>query len=387
MFSSLFDLTALDPVRRRRRPFAVHAIEQRRHAGADVADHWSDDLDVAVHLLRLDVDLDEFLRVRLAPGLALAVRQQPVEARADQHDDVGVFQHRRARRARTLRMRVGQQPLAHAHRQERNAALLDQGADRVIGLRIGRALAEDDQRALGALQDIKRALDGGRRGNLSRRRVDDLDQRLRAGIRIHDLSEQLGRQIEIDAARTPRDSRADRARHANADVCGMQHAEGRLAERLGNGELVHFFVVALLQIDDLALGRAADQDHRKAVGGGVGQRSQAVEKAGRRYREADAGLFGQEAGDRRRIAGVLLVAERDDADACRLRHTAEVRDRDAGHAVDRVDAVELERIDDEMKAVRQLSLRVFRGGGRRLGFHCCVSHGDLPRNLVRCQSK
>ena len=29
----------------------------------------------------------------LAPGLALAVRQQPVEARADQHHDVGVRQH------------------------------------------------------------------------------------------------------------------------------------------------------------------------------------------------------------------------------------------------------------------------------------------------------
>ena len=32
----------------------------------------------------------------------------------------------------------------------------------VIGLRIGRALAEDDQRALGALQHVERALDGAR---------------------------------------------------------------------------------------------------------------------------------------------------------------------------------------------------------------------------------
>ncbi len=29
---------------------------------------------------------------------------------------------------------------------------------------------------------------------------------------------------------------------------------GRLAERLGDGELVHLLVVALLQVDDLALG-------------------------------------------------------------------------------------------------------------------------------------
>ena len=50
------------------------------------------------------------------------------------------------------------------------------------------------------------------------------------------------------------------------------------------------------------------------------------------------------------------MAEREDADACSLRHAAEIRDRDAGHAVDRVEAVELERIDDEVKAVRQLAL-------------------------------
>ena len=97
----------------------------------------------------------------------------------------------------------------------------------------------------------------------------------------------------------------------------------------------------------------------------MGERGQAVEEARRRHREADAGLLGQEAGDRRGIAGVLLVAERDDADARGLRHAAEVRDRDAGHAVDRVEAVELERIDDEVKAIRQLLLR-FRRWSRAL---------------------
>ena len=94
-------------------------------------------------------------------ALALAVRQQPVQAGADQHHDVGVLQHRRARGARALRMGVGQQALGHAHRQERNAALLDQRADRVIGLRVGRAFAENDQRTLGAFEDVERALDGG----------------------------------------------------------------------------------------------------------------------------------------------------------------------------------------------------------------------------------
>ncbi len=104
-------------------------------------------------------------------------------------------------------------------------------ADRVVGLRVGRAFAENDQRALGAFEHIERALDGDRRRDLRRRRIDDLDQRLRAGLGIHHLAEQLGRQIEIDAARTAGDRGADRARHADADVGGMQHAERRLAQR------------------------------------------------------------------------------------------------------------------------------------------------------------
>ena len=73
------------------------------------------------------------------------------------------------------------------------------------------------------------------------------------------------------------------------------------------------------------------------------------------------------------MAGILLVPERDDAHACGLRHAAEVRDRNAGHAVDRIEAVKLERVDDEVKAIRQLPLRFGRtricAGGARLLFH------------------
>ncbi len=206
-------------------------------------------------------------------------------------------------------MRVGEQALAHAHRQERNPALLDERADRVIGLRVGGTFAENDQRTLGVSQHFKRALDRGGSRNLGRRGVDDLDERLLARVRIHDLREEFRRQIEIDAARTAGHRRANRARDANADVGGMQHAESRLAERLGDRQLVHLFVVALLQVDDLALRRARDQDHREAVGRGVSKRRQTVEKTGRRHREADAGFFREKAGDGGGIAGVLLVPE------------------------------------------------------------------------------
>ena len=194
-------------------------------------------------------------------------------------------------------------------------------------------------------------------------------------VGIHDLAEELRRQIEIDAARTARDRGADGARDADADVGRVQHAEGRLAQRLRDGELVHLLVVALLQVDDLALGRARDEDHREAVRGGVARApSRPLRKPGAETVRQMPGFFVRIAGDGGSVAGVLLVTERDDADALGLRHAAEVGDRDAGHAVDRLDAVELERVDDKVEAVRQLRLRLV---GRR-GVHV---PGLLPERV------
>jgi hypothetical protein len=149
------------------------------------------------------------------------------------------------------------------------------------------------------------------------------------------------------------------------------------ALQVADGELVHLLIVALLQVDDFALGRARDQDHRETVGRGVGQGREPVQEAGRRHSEADAGFLGQEAGNGGRVAGVLLVPERKHADACGLCHAAEIRDRDARDPVDRIDAVELECIDDEVKAVRQLLLR-FGCGRCFFRLHCGLSHDQPP---------
>ena len=131
----------------------------------------------------------------------------------------------------------------------------------------------------------------------------------------------------------------------------MQHPEGRFAKRLGNRQLVHLFVVTLLQVDNLALARAADQNHREAVGGGIGQRCQAIEKARGRNRQANARLLRQETSRRGSIAGVLLVTKRNHAYAGRLRLAREVGDRDARQGKNRVNVVEFQGINDETKAV------------------------------------
>jgi len=60
------------------------------------------------------------------------------------------------------------------------------------------------------------------------------------------------------------------------DVLGVKDTEGGLGERLRDGQLVHLFVVALLQVDDLALGGAAlTRIIGKHIGGkAIGQRGQ-----------------------------------------------------------------------------------------------------------------
>ena len=73
-------------------------------------------------------------------------------------------------------MQVGQKALGHAHRQKRDAALFDQGADLIVGLRIRRAFAQNNQGAPGTLQQIERTPDGGGTWNLGRCRVNNLDE-------------------------------------------------------------------------------------------------------------------------------------------------------------------------------------------------------------------
>src|SRR6185503_15207946 len=63
-------------------------------------------------------------------------------------------------------------------------------------------------------------------------------------------------------------------------------------------------------------------------------------------------------GDRRGVARVLLVAERKHAQTRGLRAAGEVGDRNARQAVDRVEAVQLERVDDELKTIDSLRLCV-----------------------------
>ena len=232
--------------------------------------------------------------------------------------------------------------------------VLDERPDLRVRPRIGRALAEDRERALRRRQEVEGARDRFRRRGRGRRRVDDLDQRLLRALHVERGAQHLGRQVEIDPARAPRHGGADRPRDADADVLRAVDAVGRLGKGPGGGELIHLLVIALLQIDDRAVARPADEDHRETVGRGVGQRDEAVHEAGGRNGHADPRLLRQIPGDRRRVPGRLLVPKTDVPNPLVLRQPQEIGDRDAGHPIDRIDPVQLQRLHHQVKAVGHL---------------------------------
>ena len=77
----------------------------------------------------------------------------------------------------------------------------------------------------------------------------------------HALPNRDVRRGDIIVFRYPLDIKEDYVKratgHTDADVRDVQDTERGLAQRLGDGELVHLFIIALLQIDDLALGMSS----------------------------------------------------------------------------------------------------------------------------------
>ncbi|MGY4652726.1 hypothetical protein ACVWWN_006522 [Mycobacterium sp. URHB0021] len=85
--------------------------------------------------------------------------EQPVQARTDEHHHIGLLQGKRPGGGRRLWMIVGQQALGHRHRHVRRPRGLDKLGDLLVGLRVGGALAEHDQRSFRVGQQVDRRID------------------------------------------------------------------------------------------------------------------------------------------------------------------------------------------------------------------------------------
>ena len=196
------------------------------------------------------------------------------------------------------------------HRQERNAALFDECADLVVGLVSG-AFAENDQRTPGALQNVERALQEGT--GIS---APSLRSSPSASSRRPHRSpdEKLGRQIEIDAARTRRRRRGSpprRCRCRRRAGCGTRPCR---SWRWPTGPSLRSRPAASRRPRART---SRDQDHRKAVGRRIGQCRQPVEKAPAPTARERHQFVRKPAMLGRGVAGVLFMAERDDAEcAC-----------------------------------------------------------------------
>jgi hypothetical protein len=96
------------------------------------------------------------------------------------------------------------------------------------------------------------------------------------------LREQLGGQIEVNAAGTAGDGgtiAACNAAHRYPPRAARERRLWRVVLATANWSIL--FVVALLQIDDLTLARTADEYHRKTVVVRVGERVKPFRKARR----------------------------------------------------------------------------------------------------------
>ena len=163
----------------------------------------------------------------------------------------------RAGRHRRLRVVIGQQALGHRHRQERDTGGLDERrGSRLLGPRVGGALADHDQRPLRPGEQIQRPVDRLGRGQLARGRVDHLEQRL-PGPPAASIVAPSTRRAGPGRPRPGRPETAVRMARATPIPISSRPLDpvGGLGQLLGRGHLIELLIVALLQVDDRPVAR------------------------------------------------------------------------------------------------------------------------------------
>ena len=292
-------------------------------------------------LLRFDVHLHH-LRARRE---AAAEAEDPVEAAAEHHDDIGAGQRLRARGVRKVRVVVGQRAARHRRGDVRDAAVRQRGER---GPRIGPrgALADQEERTLGALEQVRRARDRVGIGERAR----DLGRAAQRHLLLrHLLADEVAGEVEVDAAGPARHGLAEREVDPLRDAVGAVDLAGPLARGLRERELVELLERA--EAERAPECRAAEHDQRQRARRGDVEGRDRVREGRARAHDQHARLLLLVAPGLRHEATVQLVPAAHDLQSGLLRAGEELDHRSGHHAEHRVDAGRAQLTRSDLTAV------------------------------------
>ena len=244
-------------------------------------------------------------------------------------------------------MVVGQHTARHRHREVGDAGLLDEAAHLRLGAAEGDALADHDQRLLGGLEGGEGVRDG-RVVGAQARRVRHARGPFDA-VLVDLIEDDVARQIEVGGAGRAVDRLAYGLGDVEREALGALGAARVLGVRGHRRDLL-----GLLEVAHVGAGRvggAAEHQQRPAVGPGVGEGADGVERPRPGDHEADADTAVEVAGGLPGVGGGHLVAHSVVADALVLGGGGDAAHRDADHAEDGLDTLRLERARDNRFAV------------------------------------
>mmetsp|Transcript_106148 Transcript_106148/g.342380 ORF Transcript_106148/g.342380 Transcript_106148/m.342380 type:complete len:347 (+) Transcript_106148:791-1831(+) len=325
-----------------RRPVGGHlegrrreAADQLRRDGLGVAHERHLRRDRVADLFRQQLHVDDLhptLVARRAP-----VVQDPVQPRPDQQDDVGALQGRGARGGDAERVVVRQHALAHGRGQKGQPRALHELRELRRRPRVGRALADDEQRRLGLRQACQRPLDlgvqSGHQGRIcTHRRVVDFP--------FHLVAERVAGDLHVRRTWPAHDGVADGLLDEEGDAGAIRGLHCVLAD--GEGHL-HLHLGAALRRQGLLEGAqavlaefagACNAEHGPAVRGGVAHARERMHSPGPGDDQAAAGTAREVADCGRCVGGRLLIAHAHILDAQVLQCEAKLYDGVPDHPKD-----------------------------------------------------
>ncbi len=331
----------------RPRQLAFEPVGEEREAGADVADKLRLGKEHFLDRRRQIADMQHRRPVRPHEERRLLHRVM-----ADRDDEIGpvdrpmdIVALGQRRGPHVERGPAGDRPFAHLRIEERDLHPLHERRQRIGEAGSARAGAEHDERPLGGEDQLRRAVERRARRD---RRVDRM-RRDRDHIRPRLVGDVLGK-FEMDWAGPLLLRDPERLAHQRGNGRGRDDLAGHLGQGRHGRDDVHDLKAGLLAAEDSLL--AGDHHHRHRAEQRVSRAGGQIERARPERREADPGPAGQAPVRRRHERRRLLVAGQHQPDLRTAQGFDDVEILFARDAEDLLDALVLERRDEELGAVQ-----------------------------------